>query len=286
MTGTLLARLRANGEALLYLVGTPIGNMEDITLRALRVLSEVPLIAAEDTRKTRHLLQRHHIKTRLTSFHDHSGEAKLQQLVRHMRDEDLALVSEAGMPNISDPGHDLIAAAIENTISVVPIPGPTAVIPALAASGLPTSQFTFIGFLPRRASERRKLLTSVLTEGRTVVAYEAPHRLLAALNAIAEVVPHAQVAICRELTKVHEEIFRGTAAEARNHFTEPRGEFTLVIGPSTPPDPTVTDEELASALGKLEAGGLSAREAVSRVTLEHGVGRNRAYRVWVERRKS
>ena len=259
--------------------------MEDITLRALRILREVPLIAAEDTRKTRRLLQRHDIKTRLTSFHDHSGEVKLRQLLDHMKIENLALVSEAGMPNISDPGHDLIAAAIENSIPVVPVPGPTAAVSAMAVSGLPTSQFTFAGFLPRKAAERRKVLASVLAEGRTVVAYEAPHRLLAALNDIAEVGPDAQVAVCRELTKLHEEVFRGTASEAREHFVQPRGEFTLVIAPSSLPTSDITDEQLASALAMLESEGLSGKEAVSRVMQEKGVGRNRVYRIWVEGRK-
>jgi len=286
MTGTLIAHIRANGEALLYVVGTPIGNMEDITLRALRVLREVPLIAAEDTRKTRRLLQRHDIKTRLTSFHDHSGNAKLQQLVRQMINNDLALVSEAGMPNISDPGHDLIVAAIENSIPVIPVPGPTAVISALAASGLPTSQFTFVGFLPRRASERRKLLASVLAEGRTVVAYETPHRLLGALEDIAEVGPDVQVAICRELTKLHEEVFRGTPLDAVTYFANPRGEFTLVIGPTLRPDTDITDEALAAALAGIENQGISGRGAVDRVSREWRVGRNRVYRVWVENRKS
>ena len=274
------------GNGSLYVVGTPIGNMEDITLRALRVLRDVPLIAAEDTRKTRRLLQRHEIKTRLTSFHDHSGKVKLQQLVEHMKTEDLALVSEAGTPNISDPGHDLIAAAIEKSIPVVSIPGPTAAISALSTSGLPTSQFSFVGFLPRKASERRRLLRSVLAEGRTVVAYEAPHRLIAALVDIEAVESDVQVAICRELTKLHEEVFRGTALEARSHFAAPRGEFTLVIGPSTSKDDAITDEQIASELTRLESDGLSGKEAVKRVASEHGVGRNKVYRVWVEGRRS
>ncbi len=267
---------------MLYLVGTPIGNLEDITLRALRVLREVPLIAAEDTRITRRLLQRYDIKTRITSFHDHSGDAKLGQLVEHMRTLDLALVSEAGMPNISDPGHDLVAAAIENSITVVPIPGPTAAVSAVAVSGLPTAQFTFVGFLPRKASERRKLLASVLQGGRTVVAYEAPHRLLATLNDIYALAPDVEVAVCRELTKLHEEVFRGTASDAVNYFDKPRGEFTLVIGPSHQPDTEVTDEELAAALTNLETRGIMGREAVERVSGESGVGRNSVYRVWVE----
>ena len=268
---------------MLYIVATPIGNMEDITLRALRVLREVSLIAAEDTRKTRGLLERHGIKTRLTSFHDHSGEAKLSRLVDHMMSEDLALVSDAGMPSINDPGHELIAAAITNSVPVVPIPGATAVIAALVASGLPTSQFTFVGFLPRKSSMRRKLLTSVIDEGRTTVAFETPHRIHAALEDIAAVAPDVEIAVCRELTKLHEEVFRGSPSEARAHFTNPRGEFTLVIGPRTQPATSVTDAELKSAFQRLESEGVSGREAVDKVAQEYAVGRNRVYRVWVSR---
>lgn len=256
--------------------------MEDITLRALRILREVPLIAAEDTRKTRRLLDRHGINTRLTGFHDHSGHARLTRLVEYMKTQDLALVSEAGMPNISDPGHDLVASAIQNAIPVLPVPGPTALASALAASGLPTSQFTFIGFLPRKTSERRNLLASTLAEGRTIVAYEAPHRLLAALKDIDAIAPGAQVALCRELTKLHEEIFRGTASEASTHFPNPRGEFTLVIGPLPRTDADITDDKLAAALAELELQGVSGREAVNRVTRDWSVRRNRVYRVWVQ----
>ena len=242
---------------MLYIVATPIGNMEDITLRALRVLREVSLIAAEDTRKTRGLLERHGIKTRLTSFHDHSGEAKLSRLVDHMMSEDLALVSDAGMPSINDPGHELIAAAITNSVPVVPIPGATAVITALVASGLPTSQFTFVGFLPRKSSDRRKLLSSVFDEGRTTVAFETPHRIQAALEDIAAVAPDVEIAVCRELTKLHEEVFRGSPSEARAHFTNPRGEFTLVIGPRPQPATSISDAELQSAFERLESEGVS-----------------------------
>lgn len=270
---------------MLYLVGTPIGNLEDITLRALRVLREVPLIAAEDTRKTRRLLDRYDIDTRLTSFHDHSSDAKLARLLEHMKTQDLALVSEAGMPNISDPGHDLVAAAIEDSITVVPIPGPTAAVSAVAVSGLPTAQFTFVGFLPRKSSDRRKLLSSVLAQSRTVVAYEAPHRLMAALRDIDALAPDVGVAICRELTKIHEEVFLGTASEARRHFTNPRGEFTLVVGPASGANTDITDEELAAELSDLESQGISGRRAVDRVSRDRGVGRNRVYRLWVERRR-
>ena len=268
---------------MLYVVATPIGNMEDITLRALRVLREVPLIAAEDTRKTRGLLERHGIKTRLTSFHDYSGEAKLSRLVDHMMSDDLALVSDAGMPSINDPGHELIAAAIENSVPVVPIPGATAVITALVASGLPPPKFTFVGFLPRKSSERRKLLSSVIDEGRTTVAFETPHRIHAALDDIAAVAPEVQIAVCRELTKLHEEVFRGSPSEARAHFTNPRGEFTLVIGPRTQPTTSITDAELRSAFERLDSEGVSGREAVDNVAREYAVGRNRVYRVWAGR---
>ena len=269
---------------MLYVVGTPIGNMEDITLRALRLLREVPLIAAEDTRKTKRLLERHGIRTKLTSFHDHSGKAKLERLVEHLRNQDMALVSEAGMPNISDPGHDLISAAIENSLPVVTIPGPTALITALATSGMPTSQFTFLGFLPRKRADRKALLESALGEGRTVVAYETPHRLRSALQDISEVAPDVEVAVCRELTKLHEEVFRGSALDALGYFDKPRGEFTLVIGGRQQTGPQVTDEELVEALGRLESEGVSGREAVDRVSREWGLGRNRVYRAWVQQR--
>lgn len=158
----------------LYLVGTPIGNLEDITLRALRVLREVPLIAAEDTRRTRILLDHYGITTPMTSYFEHSGAAKLAFLLRHLESQDLALVSEAGMPGISDPGYDLVRAAIERGLPVVPVPGPSAIITALAAAGLPTDQFLYLGFLPRRAGERRRRLEEVRDQPRTIVAFEAP----------------------------------------------------------------------------------------------------------------
>ena len=262
---------------MLYVVGTPIGNLEDVSLRALRALSEVPLIAAEDTRKTRRLLAAHGIRTRVTSFHDHSGAAKLARLTEHLKSEHLALVSEAGMPNISDPGHELIAAAIEHGVRVEVVPGPTAVTTALVTSGLPTSQFTFVGFLPRKSGERSALLEKVTGEGRTVVAFETPHRLRDALTDIAAVAPDLPIAVCRELTKLHEEVFRGSAAEALAHFQNPRGEFTLVLGPRFESVPEVSDEELLQALSGYEEKGLTGREAVERVSREFGVGRNRVY---------
>jgi 16S rRNA (cytidine1402-2'-O)-methyltransferase len=215
--------------AILYVVATPIGNLEDISLRALRVLREVKLIAAEDTRKTRRLLNAYNIETPLTSYHEHSKRAKLDYLLGYLEKEDLALVSEAGMPGLSDPGYDLIVAAIERGISVVSVPGPSAVITALVVSGLPTDQFVYVGFLPRRKGQRQRLLSSISDEARTIVAFEAPHRVREALTDIEEILGDRRVSVCRELTKVHEEVFRGRMSQAREHFAEPRGEFSLVI---------------------------------------------------------
>jgi 16S rRNA (cytidine1402-2'-O)-methyltransferase len=214
---------------ILYVIATPIGNLEDISLRALRLLREVKLIAAEDTRTTRRLLNFYNIKTPLTSYHEHSKRTKLDYLLDYLEKEDLALVSEAGMPGLSDPGYELIVAAIERGISVVPIPGASAVITALVVSGLPTDQFLYVGFLPRRKGQRQRLLSSIVDEPRTIVAFETPHRLSEALSDIEEVLGNRRLSVCRELTKVHEEIFRGRVSQAREHFGEFRGEFSLVI---------------------------------------------------------
>lgn len=214
---------------MLYVIATPIGNLEDISLRALRILQEVKLIAAEDTRTTRHLLSAHDIKTPLTSYHEHSKRGKLDYLLNYLEREDLALVSEAGTPGLSDPGYDLIVAAIERGISVVPIPGASAIITALAVSGLPTDQFLYVGFLPRRKGQRQRVLSSIVEESRTIVAFETPHRLNEALEDIEEILGNRRISVCRELTKVHEEIFRGRVRQAREYFVEPRGEFTLVV---------------------------------------------------------
>jgi 16S rRNA (cytidine1402-2'-O)-methyltransferase len=213
----------------LYVIATPIGNLEDISRRALRLLQEVKLIAAEDTRTTRRLLNAYNIKTPLISYHEHSKRAKLDYLLDYLEKEDLALVSEAGMPGLSDPGYELIIAAIEHGISVVPIPGASAVITALVVSGLPTDQFLYLGFLPRRKGQRQRLLNSIVDEPRTIVAFETPRRLREALSDIEETLGNRRISVCRELTKVHEEIFRGRVSQVREHFTEPRGEFSLVI---------------------------------------------------------
>jgi 16S rRNA (cytidine1402-2'-O)-methyltransferase len=189
----------------------------------------VKLVAAEDTRTTRHLLNAYDIKTPLTSYHEHSKRAKLDYLLGYLEEEDLALVSEAGMPGLSDPGYELIVAAIGRGISVVPIPGASAVVTALVVSGLPTDQFLYLGFLPRRQGQRQRLLSSIVDEPRTIVSFETRHRIREALSDIEEILGDRRISVCRELTKVHEEIFRGRVSQAKEHFAEPRGEFSLVI---------------------------------------------------------
>jgi 16S rRNA (cytidine1402-2'-O)-methyltransferase len=218
----------------LYVVGTPIGNLEDVTVRAIRTLREVDLIAAEDTRVTRILLAAHDIRTPLTSFHEFSGPTKVRRLVERLAGADVALVSDAGTPGLSDPGFPLIRAAIEAGVPIVPIPGPSAILTALVVSGLPMHAFCFLGFLPRKAGERRRFLAGLAESTRTAVVFESPHRAAAALRDLAEVLgPDRPLAIGRELTKKFEEIARGTAGELAERFARqtPRGEFTLVIGP-------------------------------------------------------
>ncbi|MBC8446287.1 MAG: 16S rRNA (cytidine(1402)-2'-O)-methyltransferase [Chloroflexi bacterium] len=216
----------------LYVVGTPIGNLEDITLRALRLLREVSLIAAEDTRTARKLLARYDIATPLISYFEHNKLARLERVLAALEEGDVALISEAGMPGVSDPGYELIRAALAAGVEVVPIPGPSAVLTSLVVSGLPTDRFLYLGFLPRRRAERRRLLQSVAAEPGTLLLFEAPHRLRAALGDLLDILGDRPLAVCRELTKLHEEVWRGTIAGAVAHFAEhaPRGEFTLVVG--------------------------------------------------------
>lgn len=216
----------------LFVVATPIGNLEDITLRALRVLAEVDLIAAEDTRITRKLLSRYGISTPLTSYHRHSSPAKMESIIRQLQaGKNIALVSDAGMPGVSDPGSELVRRCVEAGIPLVPIPGASAVTTALAVSGLQTQEFVFIGFLPRSKAKLRRALDALAQDPRTLVIFESPHRILKTLTAINEIFGDRPLAVMRELTKKFEEIYRGTAAEALAHFSQqpPRGEFTLVV---------------------------------------------------------
>ena len=265
----------------LYVVATPIGNLEDVTLRALRILKEVSLIAAEDTRKTRKLLSYYGINTPLTSYYEGNERAKLTYLLNQLKEKNIALVSEAGMPGISDPGYELIKAAIEQGIPVVPIPGPSAILTALAISGLPTSQFIYLGFLPRKKGERRHLLQSLADEPRTLVIFESPHRLLATLKDMAETLGDREIVICRELTKFHEEVFRGKISQAIDHFPEPKGEFTLVIEGKTQRAKTELTPEVREELHRLQEQGIAAKEAIARLSKATGISRKELYRAWL-----
>lgn len=251
----------------LYLVGTPIGNLEDISLRALRLLREVGLIAAEDTRTTGRLLKHYDIATPLVSYHEYSGPGRLGELIDLLTTTDVALVSDAGMPGLSDPGYRLVRAAIEAGVKVIPIPGPSAVIAALVSSGLPTDRFLFLGFLPRQRKARREALAEVADVPYTLVLFEAPHRLLALLTDMAAVLGDRPMSIGRELTKLYEETWRGRVSEAIDAFGQDRirGEFTLVIG-GAPETLQIWDETtVRSALAEEMARGATRKEAAARV---------------------
>jgi len=269
----------------LYIVATPIGNLEDISLRALRILREVKLIAAEDTRKTKRLLNAYHIQTPMTSYHEHNKKTKLDYILNCLKEGDVALVSEAGMPGISDPGYELIGAANQNGIPVIPIPGPSAVITALAVSGLPTDRFLYLGFLPRRASARKQALKSVAQETGTMVILEAPHRLQQALSDLRLVLGDRRLAVCRELTKLHEEVFRGTISQAIDRFIEPRGEFTLVIEGKREEKPQKSNKIIEKRLRDMYQNGVKAKEAIASVAGETGLSRRELYRTWLEMNK-
>lgn len=217
----------------LYIVSTPIGNLGDITLRALETLKTVDLIAAEDTRHSQILLNKYEINKKCVSFHSHSGPAKVDKIIGELTSgKDIALISDAGTPGISDPAYVLIKAALKKEIEIIPIPGPAAFLTALTASGLPTNQFIYLGFLPLKKG-RQTLLNSLKGEKRTIVFYESPHRIIKTLNQLEEYFgPDRRIAIGRELTKIHEEFIRGTIAEVKKTFDnrKPKGEFVVVLG--------------------------------------------------------
>jgi len=265
----------------LYLVATPIGNLEDITLRALRVLREAALIAAEDTRSARLLLRHHGIDApRVTSYNDHNARAKTPSLLRALDDGDVAVVSDAGMPGISDPGHDLVIAAIDAGHDVVPIPGASAVLAAVAASGLPSRRFHYLGFLPRQSGPRRRALAEAAASGDTLVVFESPHRVRATLKDALDALGDRRIAVCRELTKRYEEIWRGPISGALAHFAEPRGEFTLVIEGIVPAAALTPAEGLDAAIASLRASGATSKDAIAELGQRFGLSRREAYRLW------
>jgi 16S rRNA (cytidine1402-2'-O)-methyltransferase len=267
----------------LYLVATPIGNFQDITLRALDVLRDVPLVAAEDTRSARKLLDHFEIEAaRVTSYNEHNARAKTPALLDALASGDVAVVSDAGMPGISDPGHDLVVAAIAAGHTVVPIPGASAVIAAVAASGLPSRRFHYLGFLPRQSGPRRRALAAAGQSGDTVVVYESPHRVRATLEDALAVLGDRRIAVARELTKLHEEIWRGTISGAIAHFAEPRGEFTLVIEGGAPQAQTDSTPDPGRVVAVLRAEGLPAKQGVTELMRRTGLSRRAAYALWHE----
>jgi 16S rRNA (cytidine1402-2'-O)-methyltransferase len=270
----------------LYVVATPIGNLEDMTLRAIRILNEVKLIAAEDTRQTRKLMSVYHIHTPLTSLHEHNEQRKGESLIRRIEaGEDMAFVSDAGTPGISDPGYHLIRAAVARQIKVIPIPGASAAVTALCVSGLPMDRFLFYGFLPAKATRRRQALATLAEIATTMVFYESPGRLAATLQDMESCLGDRPVAICRELTKAFEEITRGTLADMVRQLSgrTVKGEVTIIVGGGHRLEKTVSDEEIMERIGILEKGmRLSRRDRIDRVAQEMGVSRKRVYDLAVQ----
>ena len=267
----------------LYIVATPIGNLRDITLRALRVLGDVSLIAAEDTRTTRWLLSHYDIDTPSTSYHDHNRVSKLPVLLEALSQGDVALVSDAGTPAISDPGAELVAAAENAGHTVVPIPGPSALTAALSVAGIGIDQFIYLGFLPRRGGPRRKLLQSLIDDTRAWIAFEAPHRLTETLTDMYEILGDRQIVMCRELTKLHEEVFRGPVTEALQHFSEPRGEFTLIVRgvDAGSVSNEAAFQQAREILIDESARGSKSKEAIAAASTT-GLSKNDLYRLWLE----
>lgn len=273
------------GSGRLWVVATPIGNLEDVTLRALRVLREADLVLAEDTRRTRALLGHHGIAARLRSFHAHTPPGQVEALVRELSEgRRIVLVTDAGTPVVSDPGMRLVRAAVEAGVRVETVPGPSAVTAALAVAAVPCDTFRFVGFLPRGGARRRRVLAEIAAERGASVLFEAPTRVAATLRELAAHTGSRTVAVCRELTKVHEEVVRGTAAELAERFADgTRGEVTVVVGgrgaeagtaPIEPPD----EEALARAVAELLAEGLAPTEAARRLAERTGIPRREAYR--------
>jgi 16S rRNA (cytidine1402-2'-O)-methyltransferase len=265
----------------LYVVATPIGNLEDISHRAVRVLSEVGLVAAEDTRTAKVFLQHHGLTPPLVSYTDHNQKQRTPQIIQRLQESDVALITDAGTPAISDPGVELVAAARAAGHEVLAVPGASAVIAALSVAGLRSTSFHFVGFLPRTAGDLRRLLEDAAVRGDTVVAFESPARLRKSLAVIHEVLPDARLAVCRELTKLHEETFVGTPDEALRHFVTPRGEIVLVLQPAQPEVRIDAEDELRSELREMKQLGLTRAQATALLTRRFAIPRRRLYELWL-----
>lgn len=271
----------------LFIIGTPIGNLEDLSPRAARLLRQVVLVAAEDTRVTRRLLNHLGIRVPTLSYHQHNWRTRLPQVIKSLADGDVALVCDAGMPVVSDPGSELVSQAASAGFSVEVVPGPSALTAALSVSGFSGDAFTFLGFLPPRRKDRRQRLKAVAQLPMTLVLFEAPHRLKALLQDVLEELGDRQVALCRELTKLYEEVFRGNVSQALEHSQAPRGEYVVVIQGAS--EPEVSDEastevleQAAAQLAELRSNRTRAKDAVAQVSLGLGLPKNVVYRMWVD----
>lgn len=274
-------------HAALYVVATPIGNLEDITFRAVRILKEVDIVACEDTRHTRKLLDHYGITTPTVSYHEHNETERTREILARLhRGEAVALVSDAGTPLISDPGYRVVSAAAEEGFPIVPVPGPSAVIAALSASGLATGTFRFCGFLPHKTGHRKKAIEAVAADDATLVFYEAPHRIVEAVADLRQVLGNRRCVLAREITKMHEEFLRGTLEDAAGVLagreTASKGEFTILVAKAEAPP--VSDEPLAEAVARLERSGLGRMDAMKQVARERGIPKREVYEA-VEERK-
>jgi 16S rRNA (cytidine1402-2'-O)-methyltransferase len=274
----------------LFVVATPIGNLEDISLRALRVLGEASLVAAEDTRRTAKLLSHHGIQVPMLSFHEHNAHERIPGVIVRLKGgEHIALVTDAGTPGVSDPGVELVRECVKQGVAVDPIPGPSALLAAAAGSGFPMAPLTFVGFAPSKANERRKWLEELADTPHTVVFYEAPHRIQRTLDEASIILGERQIVVGRELTKVHQEFLRGTAAHVAGLLASPRGEFTVVVGPADKlhvHGEAASDEAVVAEFGRItDIGGLSRREAVVAVAKKFGRPPREVYAA-VERAKN
>ena len=267
----------------LYIVGTPIGNLEDTTFRAIKTLQEVDLIAAEDTRHTSKLLQHFQILTPQLSYHQHNEQSRIPELIEKLNQgKAIALVTDAGMPAISDPGYELVKVCVEANISVVPIPGVTANITALCASGLPTNKFIFIGFLPTKIKLREEQLEKLSNSLETIVLYESPYKLLQTLEDLAKILGgNRKIVLARELTKLHEEFWRGTVGQAIIYYqnNQPKGEFTLVIAGAEPELPVLSEDTIKQELQELFAQGISRSQASRQLSQKINLSRRKIYQI-------
>ena len=271
----------------LYLVATPIGNLEDITFRAIRILKEVDLIAAEDTRQTLKLLNHYEINKPLISYHRHNEEVKQEVLIQKLKEgQNIALVSDAGTPVISDPGEVIVKEALKENIKVIPIPGACALINALIASGLDTKEFSFYGFLSLNKKLRKEKLQEIKKENKTIILYEAPHKLTSTLKDLSEILEDRKIVVARELTKIHEEFLRGTASEILENYPEPKGEHIILIEGSNIKEETeeqknIKEMTIEEHYKYYEKQGFTKNEIIKKIAKDKGVSKNEIYQLFI-----